>query len=101
MTDWIADNWINIAVAAVICIIVFFAVRSIVKDRRYSKNGITRLMKKAGFIVDECYCFQSGHIERELDSQESNAKEILIIAHKGSAIYRLSHAFDSIEKCWK
>ena len=37
MLDWIASNWANILIILVIAVAVFFAIRSMVKDKKAGK----------------------------------------------------------------
>ena len=39
MLDWLAANWVNILVIALICVAVFFAVRSMIKDKKAGKSS--------------------------------------------------------------
>lgn len=39
MIDWLASNWVNILVIALVAIAVFFAVRSMIKDKKAGKSS--------------------------------------------------------------
>ena len=39
MIDWLASNWINILIIALVGIAVFFAIRSMVKDKKAGKSS--------------------------------------------------------------
>ena len=39
MIDWLASNWINIVVIALVGVAVFFAVRSLIKDKKAGKSS--------------------------------------------------------------
>jgi len=54
----------------------------LIRDRRYTKQEISRLVQKVGFDVEECYCFRAGFLEDELKSTDPHAKEILVVARK-------------------
>ena len=71
----------------------------IVVDRRYSMDGIKRLVESAGFIVERCYCIKAGKLEQELKPSNPDAKEILVIARKANRIHQLIHRYD-YQSCW-
>lgn len=73
----------------------------VIVDRRYSMEGICRLVSHAGFIVDECYCVRAGRFEKKLDRYDDHAKEIIVIAHKASPLSIMFQRKASIERCWK
>ena len=39
MIDWLASNWINIVVIALVGVAVFFAVRSLIKNKKAGKSS--------------------------------------------------------------
>ena len=39
MIDWLAANWINILVIALVAVAVFFAARSLIKDKKAGKSS--------------------------------------------------------------
>jgi hypothetical protein len=39
MIDWLASNWINIVVIALVGVAVFFAVQSLIKDKKAGKSS--------------------------------------------------------------
>ena len=71
----------------------------VVVDRRYTMEGIKKLVEAAGFIVEKCYCAQAGKFEKELKPEDYRAKEILIVARKGSLFRKVFEVRD-IDKCW-
>ena len=72
----------------------------IVVDRRYSLEGINRLVRSVGFVVSDCYCVQAGKFDEQLPPDDPKAKEILIVAKKGTIINKISRPRD-ITDCWK
>ena len=38
MIDWLAANWVNILVIALVAVAVFFAARSLIKDKKLSNS---------------------------------------------------------------
>ena len=62
-------------------------------------EGIKKLVEAAGFIVEKCYCAQAGKFEKELKPEDYRAKEILIVARKGSLFRKVFEVRD-IDKCW-
>ncbi|SDX82528.1 Virus attachment protein p12 family protein [Ruminococcaceae bacterium YAD3003] len=39
MINWLAANWINILVIALVAVAVFFAARSLIKDKKAGKSS--------------------------------------------------------------
>ena len=39
MIDWLAANWVNILVIALVAVAVFFAARSLIKDKKAGKSS--------------------------------------------------------------
>ena len=39
MIDWLAANWVNILVIALVAVMVFFAARSLIKDKKAGKSS--------------------------------------------------------------
>ena len=39
MIDWLAANWVNILVIALVAVAVFFAARSLIKDKKAGKGS--------------------------------------------------------------
>lgn len=39
MIDWLAANWVNILVIALVAVAVFFATRSLIKDKKAGKSS--------------------------------------------------------------
>lgn len=39
MIDWLASNWVNILIIALIALAVFFAARSLIKDKKAGKSS--------------------------------------------------------------
>lgn len=39
MIDWLAANWVNILVIALVAAAVFFAARSLIKDKKAGKSS--------------------------------------------------------------
>ena len=39
MINWLAANWINILVIALVAVAVFFAARSLIKDKKACKSS--------------------------------------------------------------
>ena len=39
MIDWLASNWVNILVIALVAVMVFFAARSLIKDKKAGKSS--------------------------------------------------------------
>ncbi|MCR5328740.1 MAG: FeoB-associated Cys-rich membrane protein [Saccharofermentans sp.] len=39
MIDWLASNWVNILIIALVAIAVFFAARSLIKDKKAGKSS--------------------------------------------------------------
>lgn len=72
----------------------------IVRDRRYTPDGIRRLLNKAGFVVEKTFCFQAGRMDRPLNSRDSRAKEILAVARKGNLIQRLMAKLQKMPITW-
>ena len=70
----------------------------VVRDRRYSFRGISKLVEKAGFDVEEKYYFNARSIRTPLNADSRNAKEIFLVARKTSNI---SHLFCSMKNAWK
>ena len=54
----------------------------LIRDRRYSFNGISNLVRKAGFEVDLIHAFRAGHMNESLKENDKGGKEILIVARK-------------------
>ena len=40
MIDWLAANWVNILVIALVAVMVFFAARSLIKDKKAGKSSV-------------------------------------------------------------
>ena len=75
-------------------------IQYIVVDRRYTIDGIRRLVASAGFIVEKCYCVKSGRFDQQLRQDDPNAKEIIVIARKANRLYQLLHRYDH-QGCWR
>jgi hypothetical protein len=73
----------------------------VIIDRRYSIEGIKKLVLKAGFIVDECYCVRAGYFNEKLDRHDEHAKEILVVAHKAGILRKHLQSKIDIGCCWK
>lgn len=71
----------------------------VVVDRRYSIKGIRKLVRAAGFDVEKCYCVQAGRFNKELQANNPKAKEILVIARKGTWLQKMFTSHD-IRECW-
>ncbi|MBQ6017631.1 MAG: FeoB-associated Cys-rich membrane protein [Clostridiales bacterium] len=39
MIDWLAANWVNILVIALVAVAIFFAARSLIKDKKAGKSS--------------------------------------------------------------
>lgn len=39
MIDWLAANWVNILVIALVTVAIFFAARSLIKDKKAGKSS--------------------------------------------------------------
>ena len=39
MIDWLAANWVNILVIALVAVMIFFAARSLIKDKKAGKSS--------------------------------------------------------------
>lgn len=39
MIDWLAANWVNILVIALVATAIFFAARSLIKDKKAGKSS--------------------------------------------------------------
>ena len=72
-----------------------------IRDRRYTSKGIQSLVRRAGFIVKECYYVQAGHFETPLLSTSDKAKEILVIAQKDTRINALFNRLVPKENTWR
>lgn len=73
----------------------------IVRDRRYTLSGISRLTQKAGFNIMQNSHVQSGRFSKPLEPTSKNAKEILLIAKKSSVPYAFLQKFVNIKNTWK
>lgn len=71
----------------------------VIRDRRYTKNGIQNLLQKAGFKVIASHCFSSKDISKELD--ETKGKEIFVVAEKQNHVSLLSKNTFIMPKTWK
>ena len=72
----------------------------VVRDRRYTIEGIAALVRKAGFIVEDCFCFQSGRINQPLSVNDRRAKEIFLVARKGSPKEKLTAFLSPMPHTW-
>ena len=72
----------------------------VVVDRRYTETGIKKLVEAAGFVVEDCYCVQAGRFDKRLPSNDLKAKEILVIAKKGTWFQKY-FGKHNIDGCWK
>lgn len=70
----------------------------IVRDRRYGFRGISKLVEKAGFVVEEKYFFSAKDINTLINADSKHAKEILLVAKKGNGLRRL---LLSKERAWE
>ena len=70
----------------------------VVRDRRYSFRGISKLVEKAGFDVEEKYYFNARCIRTPLNADNRDAKEIFLVARKKRSFSRI---FVSIDDAWK
>ena len=75
-------------------------IQYIVVDRRYTIDGIRRLVASAGFVIEKCYCVKSGRFDQQLRKDDPNAKEIIVIARKANKLYQLLHRYDH-QGCWR
>lgn len=73
----------------------------VVTDRRYTLEGIGRLLKRAGFIVEKSSFVSAKDWNKSLGRYDPHAKEILVIARKGSLLYKLWNRNIDINNCWK
>ena len=73
----------------------------IVRDRRYTRRGIINMLHREGFSVDDIYCFNAKDISKRLNSDDTKAKEILVIAKKKNGIYKLFQRLFNGKIFWK
>lgn len=72
----------------------------IVRDRRYSVQGIKRMVEKAGFSIILEKCVKAGGFGKE--SKPDKNKEILVIAQKKNSFASfLNRKFKRIDNAWK
>lgn len=58
------------------------AAEYVIRDKRYSKDEITEMVKQVGFSIIESRYVRAGEWDKPLDAIHNNAKEILVIARK-------------------
>lgn len=75
-------------------------IEHIIRDRRYTAEGIQRLIYKAGFLPLETYYVQAGRFDHPLPSTSSKAKEILVVAKKANRIRALLNSKICLGKTW-
>jgi SAM-dependent methyltransferase len=61
----------------------------IVRDRRYYRDDMIKILNKIGFEVIDCRCVRAGHFDEELDPTNLHAKEILFVVKKRGFAPRL------------
>lgn len=59
----------------------------LIRDRRYTTESISPLLRKAGFSIVKHFGFRAGKFSAEL--KEENSKELFILAHKVSPLAAL------------
>lgn len=73
----------------------------IVRDKRYTRKGIIKMLHREGFSVEEIYCFNSRDINKRLGSDDRKAKEILAIARKKNSMYKTFQKIFNDDCFWK
>lgn len=58
----------------------------LIRDRRYTFNGICSLLHKAGFSISKKFGFNSGRMNEKQPPTEENAKELFVVAQKTKPI---------------
>ena len=58
----------------------------IIRDRRYTQEGICKLLKRAGFSIIETHYFSAKNMSKEIDSEKG--KEILVVGQKSTVFFR-------------
>lgn len=58
------------------------AAEYVIRDKRYTMKEITDILKKSGFEILESRYVRAGHFDEKLESTDSHAKEICIVAKK-------------------
>lgn len=61
----------------------------IVRDKRFSKKDVERILNKAGFEIDDSHYFNAKRIKEPLNEKNPKAKELFVIAHKVNRRKRL------------
>ena len=52
----------------------------VIRDRRYTVNGISKMLERSGFEVKRVHCFNSSNMKQE--KSENEAREIFVVAEK-------------------
>ena len=73
----------------------------IVRDRRYTKKGIVRMLHREGFSAEDVYCFNAKDINKRLNPDDKKAKEIFVVARKKNSIYKLFQRIFNENIFWK
>ena len=71
----------------------------IVRDRRYSEQGIKRMVEKAGFSIHLQKGVRAGKFD--INTKSDNNKEILIVAQKSFSFASIINRFKEIDNAWK
>jgi SAM-dependent methyltransferase/predicted acetyltransferase len=54
----------------------------VIRDKRYKMSEMAGILERKGFVIEECRYVQAGRWDVPLESTDSKAKEILIVATK-------------------
>lgn len=73
----------------------------VIRDRRYTSYGITKLLQKGGFFTDEIYYFSARDMSKPLRQNFGRSKEIFVVASKMPLISKIVTLFAPIPKAWK
>ena len=67
----------------------YLPIEYVVRDKRFSKKEIEKLLGKAGFEIDESHYFNAKNISNPLSANNPKAKELFVVAHKVKGRKRL------------
>lgn len=60
----------------------YLPIEYIVRDKRFTKKDIEKMLNKAGFEIDDSHYFNAKTITKPLNEKNPRAKELFVVAHK-------------------